>query len=87
MTPLKIAAYIIAALVIIIIFRIFSKPLKSILLLSLNSFFGGVGLFIFNTIFSATGFCIGVNAVTAATTGLFGIPGLCLLIILKLMYN
>ena len=87
MTSLKIAAYIIAALVIIIIFRIFSKPLKSILLLSLNSVLGGIGLFVFNTIFSATGFYIGINVVTAAMTGLLGIPGLCALIVLKLLYN
>ena len=53
----------------------------------LNSLLGGVGLYIFNLIFGTMGFTIGLNVVTAAVVGMFGLPGLVLLIILKLVFN
>ena len=87
MTFLEIAAYILAALIAIVIFRIFAKPLKWVLWLALNSILGGVGLFLFNTVLEGTGFYIGINAVTSAVCGLLGIPGLILLIILKFIYK
>ena len=87
MTLLEIAAYILAALIAIVILRIFAKPLKSVLWLSLNSVLGGVGLFLFNTVFSQTGFYIGINIVTSAVCGLLGLPGLLLLIVLKVIFK
>ncbi|MBE7039464.1 MAG: pro-sigmaK processing inhibitor BofA [Ruminococcaceae bacterium] len=87
MTPLQIAAYIIAALIAILLFRIFAKPLKWVVWLSFNSLLGGIGLFLFNTVFSQTGFSIGINVVTSAVCGLLGVPGLILLIILKFVFT
>lgn len=83
----EIAAYIIAAIIAVLILRIFAKPLKSVLWLCINSLLGGIGLIIFNTLFSPLGFSIGVNIVTSSLCGLFGIPGLILLIILKFLFN
>ncbi len=82
----EIAAYILAAVLALIVCRIFYKPLKGILILALNSLLGGVGLYIFNWIFSATGFTIAINVVTASVCGLFGLPGLVLLVLLKLLF-
>lgn len=87
MTLLEIAAYILAALIAIVIFRIFAKPLKGVLWLVLNSVLGGIGLFLFNTILGGTGFSIGINIVTSAVCGLLGLPGLLLLVILKIVFK
>ena len=83
----EIAAYILAATLALILCRIFFKPLKGILLLVLNSLLGGIGLYIFNWIFAPTGFAIAINVVTSSICGLFGLPGLVLLILLKLLFG
>ena len=82
----EISAYILAIIIAVIILRIFSKPLKSVLWLCINSFLGGIGLILFNTVLASTGFSVAVNVVTSAVCGLLGIPGLVLLIILKLVF-
>ena len=80
------AAYILSALLLLVVGRIFFKPLKGILFLVLHSLLGGVGLYIFNLIFRSIGFTIGLNPVTASVCGLFGLPGLVLLVLLKLLF-
>lgn len=87
MTFWEVAAYLIALGLVLLIGRIFYKPLKGLFLLLLNSILGGIGLFVFNMIFSGVGFTIAINAVTAAVCGLLGLPGLVLLIILKLIFG
>ncbi len=82
----EVAAYILSLVLLLVIGRIFFKPLKSVLLLLLHSALGGAGLYIFNFIFAGTGFSIGLNIVTASICGLFGLPGLVLLIISKILY-
>ena len=87
MTFWEIAAYLLALGLALVLCRIFIKPLKGLFILVLNSLLGGVGLYIFNLIFGTMGFTIGLNVVTAAVVGTFGLPGLVLLIILKLVFN
>lgn len=82
----EIAAYILAATIALIVCRIFIKPLKGIFILVLNSLLGGLGLYIFNLIFASFGFAIGLNPVTAAVCGMLGLPGLVLLILVKLLF-
>ncbi len=83
----EIAAYVLAAIMALILCRIFIKPLKSIFILVLNSLLGGLGLYIFNLVFSSFGFSIGINPVTAAVCGMLGFPGLVLLILIKLLFG
>lgn len=83
----EIAAYALALILVLVICRIFYKPLKGVFLLALNSLLGGLGLYIFNRIFTGIGFGIAVNPVTASVCGLFGLPGLVLLILLKLLFG
>lgn len=83
----EIAAYLLAAAIALILCRIFFKPLKKIFVLLLNSLLGGVGLYIFNWIFAPLGFAIGLNIVTAAVCGMLGLPGLVLLILVKLLFG
>ncbi|MBO5733958.1 MAG: pro-sigmaK processing inhibitor BofA family protein, partial [Clostridia bacterium] len=45
------------------------------------------GLYIFNTVFAATGLTIGINIASASIVGVLGLPGLLLMIILKFIYK
>jgi inhibitor of the pro-sigma K processing machinery len=83
----EILAYILALALMLILCRIFIKPLKSLFLLFLNSLLGGIGLFVFNYIFAGIGFSIGINIVTATTVGVLGFPGLVLLVLLRLVFG
>lgn len=83
----EILAYILALVLMLLLCRIFIKPLKSLFLLFLNSLLGGVGLFVFNYIFAGIGFSIGINIVTATTVGVLGFPGLVLLVLLRLVFG
>ena len=86
MTFWEICAYILALIILLVIFRVFIKPISKVLRLCLNAILGGVGLFLFNTVFSGVGFCVALNGVTAAVCGFLGIPGLLMLVILKFMF-
>jgi len=83
----EIAAYCIAALLLLLLFRIFYKPLKGVFVLLFQSVIGGAGLYIFNLIIAQTGFVIGVNIVTASICGLLGLPGFILLFLGKLLFT
>jgi len=83
----EISAYLIALIIILIIFRIFSKPLKSILWLCLNSVFGWGAIMIFNYLSASFGFSLATNIVTASVCGLLGVPGFILLVILKFVFK
>lgn len=79
----EVSAYVLAGILILVLCRIFFRPLKTALWLGFNSLLGGLGLYIFNWIFAPTGFFIGINIVTAAIAGLLGLPGVLLLILVK----
>lgn len=63
--------------------RLFILPIKTILKLILNSIIGGILIYIINLIGGAFNFHIGLNFVTTIFTGVLGIPGVVLLIIMK----
>ena len=65
--------------------RIFILPLKSILKLVLNSCLGALMIFIINLVGTLFNFHIGLNYITAIFTGILGVPGVILLVILKLV--
>ena len=70
-----------------ILIVIFSKPIGALFKLIVNSAFGGVCIVAFNFISQLFGFFIGVNALTAFTVGILGIPGFVMLHMLKLIVN
>ncbi|MCI8482695.1 MAG: pro-sigmaK processing inhibitor BofA [Clostridia bacterium] len=65
--------------------RIFILPFKSILKLVLNSCIGAIMIYIINLIGVLFQFHIGLNYITAIFTGILGVPGVILLVILKLV--
>ncbi len=87
MTFGEIAAYILSAVLLLVLCRIFYKPLKGVFIMAFHSILGGAGLYICNAILGAVGFGVGVNIVTAAVCGLLGLPGLLLLLLLKLVFG
>jgi len=86
MSGMEIVAYVLAAILGLILCRVFWRPLKSVLAMILSSVLGGAGLYIFNMVFAGLGFSLGVNIVTAAVCGLFGLPGLVLLVLLTVVF-
>ena len=67
-----------------IVGKMFSIPLKAILKLIANSILGGVLIFIINLIGGAFSFHIGLNIGTSILVGILGIPGVILLIMMKI---
>ncbi len=83
----EIAAYVISALIILLLCRIFFKPLKGVFVMAFQSILGGVGLYAVNFLLASIGLSVGVNIVSAGVCGLFGLPGLLLLICVKAVYT
>lgn len=70
-----------AVLLLIIAVSLFSAPLKFILKLVINTVVGLIGLFFLNLL----GFLIGINLINGLVVGILGLPGLILLILIKLI--
>ena len=81
------AAIFSCIILLCVLIFLFFKQVKGFFLLILNTFFGWAGLYIFNLLFSATGFFIGINIASASIVGVLGLPGLLLLVILKFIYR
>ncbi len=79
-------AYIGCIIMIIIIGRLFIFPLKKIVKLTLNSVIGAGLIYVINIIGSNFNFHIGLNWWTILCTGFLGVPGVALIIILKLFF-
>lgn len=79
-------AYIGCIIMIIIIGRLFIFPLKKIVKLTLNSVIGAGLIYVINIIGSNFNFHIGLNWWTILCTGFLGVPGVALIIILKLLF-
>lgn len=73
--------------VVLVLSILFFKQLKGFFALILNTVAGWAGLYIFNTVFAATGFAIGINIASASVVGVLGVPGLLVMIVLKLIYK
>lgn len=79
--------YIIGIIVVCVLIVIFSKPLSKLLKMAVNSALGGVCIIAFNFVSQLFGFFLGVNAFTAITVGILGIPGFVMLLMLRLIMN
>ena len=81
----NIITYIACILFLFIFGRLFIVPIKTILKLVVNSILGGIAIFIINLIGSFFNFHIGLNIITSIFVGILGIPGVIVIIILKLL--
>ena len=85
-TSILVATGVLCAVLLVCVV-LFFKQLKGLFALILNTALGWAGLYIFNLIFTSTGFAIGINIASAAVVGVLGVPGLVLMIILKFIYK
>lgn len=81
----KFSAFVIPALVAVILVRLLMLPMKWGLRLLLHAGSGFLCLWLLNTISGFTGVYIPINAVTVLVSGFLGIPGIGVLTLLELM--
>lgn len=81
-----IIGYILGILIAFVVAKLFLKPVKFILKILINSVIAFFVLIVINKFFPYTGIFIGANPITAVVLGIFGIPGLCLLLILQILF-
>lgn len=82
---LVIIAYAAGVIFLYALGRILLIPLKVIFNLIVNAVIGGGVLLVINLFGSFWGFAIGVNPITALIIGLLGVPGVILIIGLRLL--
>ena len=77
--------YIVAILAALVVlsFVIFGKSLKPIFKILINTALGFVALIIVNQIGAYIGVNIGINTLNAVIVGIFGLPGVALLLLLQ----
>lgn len=77
--------FVIAVFFLLIFGRVLISPLKIILKILINSILGALLLFVVNYIGDLFwGFSIGINICTSLITGILGVPGVVLLILIKI---
>ncbi|MCI9286836.1 MAG: pro-sigmaK processing inhibitor BofA [Clostridia bacterium] len=77
--------YIACICFLFLIGKIFILPIKSVLKLVINSCIGGLLIYLINLVGGLFSFHIGLNYITAIFTGILGVPGVVLLVILKVI--
>ena len=82
---LVIIAYVAGVLILYALGKMLLIPLKSIFNLIVNAGVGGGVLLVINFIGGYWGFGVGVNPITALVVGLLGVPGVILIIALRLI--
>lgn len=84
MNDYSIIVYIILGVLMLwLILKIFAKPIKWIFKLLFNTLTGFALLFIFNYLGSYIGISLSVGWVSAVITGVLGIPGIILLLLIE----
>ena len=81
----QIALMIAAILAIILLLKLITAPIRLGYKLLINLASGYALLFLFNLFSGLTGFVLDLNLITAAILGLFGLPGLALLLVMRLI--
>lgn len=82
----KIAIGLLCAFVVLGVVQLFSAPLKLALKVLVNTLLGFAALFLLNLASGLTGFSLGLNLFNALAIGILGVPGLVLLVLLKLVF-
>ena len=73
---------IVAAIAVIIVAKLLAWPIKKIIKLAINVRLGVLMIYLVSTFGGAIGITIPFNIVTALIAGVFGVPGVILLIII-----
>ena len=76
-------AAITGIILLIAVVRVFIAPIKIIVKLLFNTALGFAGLILLDQFGAYIGITLGVNLINAVVTGVLGLPGLALLLLLK----
>lgn len=79
----KIVYAIIGVLLLWLVIKLFSKPIKWVFKLLLNTLLGFVLLLLFNYVGQFIGLSINVGWLSALITGVLGVPGIVLLLLVE----
>ncbi|SNX52712.1 inhibitor of the pro-sigma K processing machinery [Thermoanaerobacterium sp. RBIITD] len=79
--------FAIGIIILALIVWLFGKSVKILFKFILNSIIGFVILLIFNFFGAIVGLHLSINILTAFITGVFGIPGILVLLILKYIFG
>ena len=77
--------YLIAVVILFVILKLISLPMRLILKLLINAIMGGVVLFAINLIGAQFGFALDINWLTALVVGFLGLPGVIIVVILHFL--
>ena len=80
-----IIAYIVGVSIVVLLGRLLVVPLKVVFRLIVNAIIGAGILLVINLVGAFWEFRIGINPITALVVGLMGVPGVILLIALRLI--
>lgn len=80
---LLVAALIVGA---VLILKILTKPIRLVFKLLINAAFGFILLFLVNFFGDPLGIYIGVNFINALVAGCLGVPGVILLVLIKMFF-
>lgn len=69
-----------------LVIQLFKKPIKLLLKLACNTLIGYIALLLVNKFGALIGISLGINWVNALIIGVFGYPGLILLLLLKYFF-
>ena len=82
-----IIAFLGGLVLLCIILKLLSFSFKTLLKFALNAIIGGAILFLYNMFLATlTGFVIPITWVSALIVGIFGVPGLLLLVVLTIFF-
>ncbi len=78
-------SFLVALIVLYIVLKIIAVPVKIIIKLMINAFVGGVVLFLINLVGASFGFALNITWLTSLIVGIFGVPGVVLVILLQIV--
>ena len=81
------AAVAFGLLMIVVLSRVFYKPLKLLFRALLWTVLGGVVIYLYNFAGALWGLAIGLNVISAFVVGVMGLPGLGALVALKYLLS
>lgn len=82
---ITILTYVLGLFILLLLCRLFIRPLRWVLGLACNAVLGGAAMFILNYLGTFLHFHFAINPFTALITGILGIPGLIMQYILQLI--
>ena len=76
-------AYVFGIMMLFLVAKLLLVPIKIIWKLAVNAIVGGITLLLINFIGGFFGLYIPINIITALTTGILGVPGVVMILILQ----